>query len=116
MNDRERVRLRHMLDAAREALSFLEGRSRQDLIGNRLFLLAVVKEIEIIGEAASQVSAETRSEAAGIPWPKIIAMRNRLTHAYFEWDLDAVWSALTNSLPLLITEREKVLGGLAGPD
>ncbi len=105
-----------MLDAAREALSFLEGRSRDDLAGDRLFLLAVVKEIEIIGEAASQISGETRSEAAGIPWPKIVAMRNRLTHAYFEWDLDAVWPALTNSLPPLITELERVLGGPTGPD
>lgn len=116
MNDRERVRLRHMLDAAREALSFIEGRSRQDLMADRLFLLAVVKEIEIIGEAASQISPETRTAAAGIPWPKIVAMRNRLTHAYFEWDLDAVWAVLTNSLPPLITELEKVLGRSPGPD
>ena len=92
MNDRDRVRLRHMLDAAREAVSFVEGRSRLDLAGDRLFLLAVVKEIEIIGEAASQISPETRSETAGIPWPK------------------------TTSLPPLITEMEKVLGMPAGPD
>jgi hypothetical protein len=59
------VRLRHMLDAAREAVSFVEGRSRQDLTGDRLLLLAVVKEIEIIGEAASQISPETRSETVG---------------------------------------------------
>jgi uncharacterized protein with HEPN domain len=78
--------------------------------------LAVVKELEIVGEAASQISPETRSDVAGIPWPKIIAMRNRLTHAYFEWDLDAVWSVLTNSLPPLITELEEVLGWSEGPD
>lgn len=114
MNERERVRLRHMLDAAREALSFAEGRSRQDLAGDRLFLLALVKEIETIGEAAGQISPETRSETAGIPWPKIIGMRNRLTHAYFDWDVDTVWLVLTNNLPSLITELEKVLGGPAG--
>jgi uncharacterized protein with HEPN domain len=69
-----------MLDAARESLSFIEGRSRQELAEDRLLLLAVVKEIEIIGEAAGQISPETRAEATGIPWPKIIAMRNRSTH------------------------------------
>jgi uncharacterized protein with HEPN domain len=113
MNDRERVRLRHMLDAAREALSFLQGRTREDLRGNRMFLLAVVKEIEIIGEAASQNSDESRQTLPRVPWPKIIAMRNRLIRAYAEVDLSIVWDTLTFALPEMVRELESALPGTA---
>ena len=56
MNDRELVRLKHMRDAAKEALSFLNGRTREDLSRDRMLLLALIKEIEIVGEAATQIS------------------------------------------------------------
>jgi uncharacterized protein with HEPN domain len=64
MNDHNRVRLRHMPDAAREAPSFLQGRNGEDLRRDRMFLLTVVKEIEIIGEAANQVSEQSRKTLA----------------------------------------------------
>jgi len=91
-----------MLDAAREALSFIAGRSSQDLSGDRMLLLALVKEIEIIGEAASRISDESRNALPRIRWPQIIAMRNRLIHAYADVDLSIVWDTLTGALP----ERE----------
>jgi uncharacterized protein with HEPN domain len=109
MNAADRIRLQHMLEAAREATAFTEGKTSEDLIRNRMLLLAMVKEIEIIGEAASKVSAESRALAPGIPWTKVTAMRNRLTHAYFEWNLEAIWSTLTSSLPELVRELERVL-------
>src|SRR5258708_699232 len=84
MKDRERVRLQHMLDAAGEALSFLQGRTSEDLRRNRMFMLAVVKEIEIIGEAANQISDESRKTLPRIPWPKIVAMRSGVIHAYVD--------------------------------
>jgi uncharacterized protein with HEPN domain len=87
MNDRERVRLRQMLDAAKEVLSFLEGCTTEDLRRHRIFMLAVVKEIEIIGEAATQISEESRKALPQVPWPRIVALRNRLIHAYSSVDL-----------------------------
>lgn len=88
MNDSDLVRLRHMRDAAREAISFIHGRTGDDQRGDRVLLLALVKEIEIIGEAASRISPETRAQTPQNPWAKIVAMRNRLTHGYFDWDLE----------------------------
>ena len=111
MNERDRDRLCHMLDASREAISFVQGRTKEDLFRDRLLLLAVVKEIEIVGEAASRISSEGRSEAPDIPWPKVIGMRNRLSHEYFDWDLEAIWSTLTSNLPVLIRELERALSG-----
>jgi uncharacterized protein with HEPN domain len=98
-----------MLDAVREAVSFMEGRTSDDLTRDRMFLLSLVKEIEIVGEAAANVSPEGRDNAAGIPWAKVTGMRNRLAHGYFNWDLDVIWSTLTTNLPDLIVELEKAL-------
>jgi uncharacterized protein with HEPN domain len=113
MNDRDRVRLQHMLDAAKEALSFLDGRTGEDLRRDRMFMLAVVKEIEIIGEAASQIPDASRKTIPQVPWPKIIAMRNRLIHAYADMDASIVWDTLTDALPELVRELEIALADLA---
>ena len=109
MNESDVIRLRHMLDAAREALSFVAGRRSEDLGRDRMLVLALVKEIEIIGEAASRISDESRKALPGIPWPKIIAMRNRLIHAYADVDLSIVWDTLTGALPELLRELEIAL-------
>jgi uncharacterized protein with HEPN domain len=110
MNEQDRIRLRHMLDAAREAVAFAQDRSASDLRHNRMFALAVVKDIEIIGEAASRVSEEVQQAAPQIPWVDIIGMRNRLIHAYFNINFDIVWATVTANLPPLILELEKLTG------
>jgi len=81
MQKDDRIRLQYMLDAAREALSF-KGQGREDLDRDRLLVLGLVKAIEIIGEAACQVSEGTRAELPDIPWEDIVGMRHRLVHAY----------------------------------
>lgn len=82
MNAPDRIRVRHMLDAAVEAMAFVEWRNVDDLRSDRKLLLALVKEIEITGEAATQISDELRSAHPDIPWASIRGMRNRLMHAY----------------------------------
>jgi len=72
MTPDDRIRLRHMLDAAREALEFVSRRTRQDLDTDRMLVLSLVKEIEIIGEAASRLSQETKSSIREIPWQDVI--------------------------------------------
>lgn len=109
MHKNDAIRLRHMLDAAREALSFAAGKTRSDLDADRMLVLSLVKSIEIIGEAASKVSPECRSELPAISWTDVIAMRNRLIHAYFDINLDIVWQTVKEELPPLIIELEKVL-------
>lgn len=106
----DRVRLQHMLDAAIEARSFAEGREREDLDADRMLALALVRSIEIIGEAGAKVSEEGRSEVPDVPWPEIVAMRNRLIHAYFDVNLDIVWETVEGDLPPLIGVLKEALG------
>ena len=96
-----------MRDAAREALGFAAGRTRADLDEDRMLVLALVKAIEIIGEAASQIGQPTRERLPTIPWPAIVTMRHRLVHAYFDINLDTVWNTVIEDLPTLLTELER---------
>lgn len=109
MSESDRVRLRHMLDAAREAVGFGVGRQRGDLERDRVLALALVRCIEIIGEAASKVGPEVRAKHPDVPWSDIIGMRHRLVHAYFEVDLGRVCDTLATDLPPLILQLEHIL-------
>lgn len=103
------VRLRHMLEASREAVAFARGRSRSDIDQDRMLALAIVKCVEIVGEAAVSVSLDARARYGSIPWADIVGMRNRLIHAYFDIDLDRVWDTVTDDLPPLVAELEKIV-------
>ncbi len=103
------IRLRHMYDASLEAMAYLKGRDRSDLDQDHIGTLGLVKCLEIIGEAAARVEEETRQRFPQIPWVRIIAMRNRLVHAYFDVDLDQVWLTVTEDLPPLVFELEQML-------
>jgi uncharacterized protein with HEPN domain len=103
------VRLRHMIDAANEALSFIADKSKTELEDDRALALALVKSIEIFGEAASRVSRELKSSCSEIPWGDIIAMRNRLIHSYFDVNLDIVWQTVTEELPPVVTQIQRLL-------
>ena len=105
----DEIRLRHMLDAAREAVSFARGRVRGDLEIDRQLVLSLVKDVEIVGEAAAQITESARTQTPEIPWQGIVAMRNRLVHAYFSINLDIVWQTVQEDLPMLITRLERIL-------
>ena len=109
MDKSDLIRLRHMLDASLEARSFVHGRSKADLDEDRMLVLALLKDIEILGEAASKIGDRTREEFPNIPWRHIIGMRNRLIHGYFDVNLDIVWTTVTKELPALISELEKIV-------
>jgi uncharacterized protein with HEPN domain len=103
------IRIRHMLDAAREAMSFIKDKNRTDLDRDRMLVLSLVKSIEIMGEAASKVTKESRDGQPEVPWLNIIRMRNRLIHVYFDIDLDRVWDTITDDLPPVIAALEKIV-------
>ncbi len=105
----DEIRLRHMLDAAEDAVRFVVGRKREDLDTDRMLALALVRSIEIVGEAGARVSEEGRAEAPDVPWREIVAMRNRLIHAYFDVDLEVVWRTVKDDLPPLVTTLENIL-------
>ena len=104
----DKVRLRHMLDAALEIQQYVQSSRREDLNQDRKLVHSLVRLFEIIGEAASQVSEELREDIPEIPWSVIIGMRNRLIHAYFSINLDVVWSTSKDDVPSLITELKKL--------
>ena len=106
------VRLRHMLDAVVEALEFTEGKKREDLDENRMLSHALVRLLEIIGEAATGVSDEFRKEHPGLPWKQMIGMRNRLIHGYFDMDLDILWQTVVSDLPALRKQLEAIFEGM----
>ena len=103
------IRLHHMLDAANEALAFAEDNTRIDLDSNRMLTLSLVKCIEIIGEAAVNISKDSREALPQIPWSNIVGMRNRLIHAYFSINLDIIWKTVQENLPDLVQELEKIV-------
>ena len=109
MNSRDEVRLRHMLDAAQKAIVFTQGRERADLDTDEMLALAVVRLVEILGEAAKNVSQDLKDQAPDIAWRQIAGTRDRLTHAYFDVDLDVIWDIVTSDLPSLVEELEKLL-------
>ncbi len=115
MHKGDEIRLLHMLDAAREAVAFARGRTRGDLDNDRQLVLALVKDVEIVGEAATQVTALTRQGLPEIPWEQIVGMRNRLVHAYFDFNLDIIWKTVQSDLPKLISLLEPAIPSERGP-
>jgi len=103
------IRLHHILDAAREAVSLAQGRSRKDLDIERTLNLALVRLLEIIGEAARGVSADMREAHSEISWKKMSGMRDRLIHGYFNVNLDIIWQTVTQDLPPIIVQIEKII-------
>jgi len=108
------VALQHMRDHAIEAVAATSGRSRSDLDGDRLFALALIKLVEIVGEAASRVSMPTRVGQPCIPWNAIVATRHRLVHGYDQVDFDLLWRIVAVELPPLIQELAAILAGPSG--
>jgi uncharacterized protein with HEPN domain len=104
----DKTRIRHMLDAAKKAITFVNNRNFQDLENDEILALALVKLIEIVGEAASRVSKEYQTSHPKIPWSAMIGMRNRLVHAYFDINLKILWQTTQEDLPSLIKELNKL--------
>jgi uncharacterized protein with HEPN domain len=97
-----------MLDAIASATRFIAGRTRRDLEDDEMLLFALVRAVEIVGEAATRVSEETRLRV-NIPWAAVSGMRNRLVHAYFDIDRDILWATVTQALGPLQHELERAL-------
>lgn len=103
------TRLKHMRDAAQKAIQFAQSKTRNDLESDEMLALSLVKCIEILGEAASRITREKQNQFPQIPWAEIIGMRNRLVHAYFQINFDVVWDTVTQNLPVILPEIEKMI-------
>jgi uncharacterized protein with HEPN domain len=109
MSDKDQYRLRHMLDAAREIVAFLEDRERLDLFNDRKLALSIVALYQILGEASKKVSPEFRADHPEIEWSPISRMRDRIAHGYFDIDYDIIWDTAKSKLPDLIVRLEPLI-------
>jgi uncharacterized protein with HEPN domain len=109
MQHEDSIRVRHMIEAVQTALGFISGRQAADLDSDRMLLFALMRAIEVIGEAASKVSEEARRSSPEIPWSLIVSMRNRLIHAYYDIDREILWKTVTSELPALLPRLQAVL-------
>jgi uncharacterized protein with HEPN domain len=102
MRPEDRIRLRHLTEAASKAIAYSASRQRADLDSDELLRLALTKLVEIVGEAAKHVSPELQADAPDVPWAVAARMRDRLVHHYFDINLDILWQTVTEDLPGLL--------------
>ncbi len=102
----DRVRVEHMLNAARSAVRFMHDRSRDELDTDEMLSRAIVHCIQEIGEAAARTSDAGRDRVADVPWTKIVGMRHRLVHVYWGINMNLVYEVLVRDLPSLIAALE----------
>lgn len=112
----DRIRVQHMLDAARDVVRLAAGRCRDDLALDMPFRRATVNAIQEIGEAGARVSPAGRAMAPAIPWQVIVGMRNRLVHGYDQIDYEVVWLVVTEEAPSLIALIEAACVGWPMPE
>ena len=109
MQPEDIIRLKHMLDAAKKAIEFTKGKNEAEIAKDEKLSFAIVRLIEIIGEAAKNISEEVRRKNPDIPWKEIAGTRDRLVHGYFDVDLEIVGKIITKDLPDLIQSLEKLI-------
>jgi uncharacterized protein with HEPN domain len=110
MSEREwRFYLNDMLGFAENVLAYTEGFNQSQFINTGLNYDATIRNLELIGEAATHVPAEIRESYTTIPWRQVIATRNKLIHGYLGIDNDTLWSIIQDDIPVLITELQKLI-------
>ncbi|MEX1095318.1 MAG: DUF86 domain-containing protein [Planctomycetales bacterium] len=108
---RDEVNLADVLDSARLAMSYVQNVPWEEFSGNVQLQDAVIRRLELIGEAARRVSEEGRRQYAQLPWSQMIGMRNVMIHQYDAVDLGVVWDTIQRDLPPLVRAIEEIFSG-----
>ena len=108
--------LQDIVDYAEKAMRFVRGVSFDDFGDNEEKVFAVVKALEVIGEAARHLPKSLSDKYPAVPWKKVTGMRDKMTHEYFSVDLEVVWRTVHEDLPPLRDTAKKMLEDLAQSD
>ena len=108
----DKVYLKHILDAISDIEKFMQGVSEEEFFGNREKQYAVLRALEIIGEATKNLSSELKTKSPEVDWKNIAGMRDKLIHAYFGVNLPLVWETVKKDLPQLKKQTQKILENL----
>lgn len=98
-----------ILNAAKLATKYIQKVSREEFLEDSQCQDAVIRRLEIIGEASKRISAETRSQLSHLPWDAMIGMRNVMIHEYDDVDMSIVWTTIKKDIPALIKLLETIL-------
>ena len=112
--DADLTRVQHMAEAAREIQTYVAGRSLATVRSDQPLKHLIIRNLEIMGEAASRVSAEFREEYPDVPWRDMVDLRNRLIHVYFDLDVEIIWATAREDIPVLLPQLEAILDEFAG--
>ncbi len=105
----------HMLEAAQQAFAYIEGMNKNDFLADKRTQQAVILNIVVIGEVATKIVKDYSNfveQHPDVPWKNMKGMRNRITHGYFDIDLDIVWNTTQTALPQLVQRLKTLLGEL----
>lgn len=103
------LRLHHILEATGHISDFIEGVSSEEFENNYEKQSAVIRQFEIIGEAAGKLSFAFTERHKEIDWPKVVSMRHKMIHDYFEVNISIIWDTAIDDVPLLKKQVQKIL-------
>ena len=109
MNDKNNLFLSHILDSCKNIIEFTKDIDFKTFKNKRLIQSAVIRELEIIGEATKNISDDIRKHSKNIPWTELAGMRDKLIHRYFTVDLEEVWNTSKRDIQILKKSIEKII-------
>ena len=109
MKKDDSVYLHHIIDAFVQIEYYADGVSQEEFLRNRLLQDGVIRQLEVMGEAARNLSDDLRNEHPEIPWRQMVGLRNRMIHAYFNIDLQIIWEIVQGDMPVLKEKMKRIL-------
>ena len=103
------IYIEHMLEMTEKAIEAIKSKKRKDYDGDEVLRMGLTHFVQVVGEAARNVSIQFQQEHPEIPWRQIIGMRHRIVHDYMRVDEDVLWEVVSNDLPALLPHLEKII-------
>ena len=106
----DRLLVGDMVSSLFRISKYIEGMPREAFLSDQKTIDAVVRNLEILGEAAARLSLDARRQGSSVEWSQIIGLRNRIVHEYFGVDKEIVWEIISRDLPQLSESLDRLLG------